>query len=391
MGVWRLQQVMGDFHPLAAWSARRHTPGLSYLAGDWPEMEMWRTTARAKTHELLAYEPPSCRFDPVIERRYEREGLLVELVTYGQPFGPRTEGLYLRPTDKCTGLPGVLALHDHGAFKYFGKEKLVDLDDEPEILMELKGEFYEGRSWATELAKRGFAVFVPDLFLWGSRKMDPDSLPPDLRAPILREKPGSREYIKAYNDFAREHESTIAKTLFLAGTTWPGIMAYEDRRALDYLLTRPEVDPARIGCGGLSGGGLRTIFLAGLDERVKCAVCSGFMSVNEEVLANKTLYHTWMLYVPYLSRYLDMPDIISLHGPAPLMLQCNNEDGLWTLAGQRQADAKLKAIYGKMDAPDHYQGRFYPGPHKFDRRMQEDAFAWFERWLGVGEDTRQDA
>ena len=70
---------------------------------------------------------------------------------------------------------------------------------------------------------------------------------------------------------------------------------YEDRRAVDYLLTRPEVDEQRLGCGGLSGGGLRTIFLSGLDDRIKCAVCVGFMSTNKEVVAHRITEHTWML------------------------------------------------------------------------------------------------
>ena len=47
----------------------------------------------------------------------------------------------------------------------------------------------------------------------------------------------------------------------------------------------------------------------------------------------------------------------------------------------KRADAILKEVYRKADAPDRYQASFYPGPHKFDRDMQKEAFEWFDRWL----------
>jgi dienelactone hydrolase len=240
---------------------------------------------------------------------------------------------------------------------------------------------YGGRSWATELALRGYVVFVPDLFLWGSRKMDPGDVPARFVTGVLNEEPGSRKYIEAYNEFAAQYETLVAKTLFLSGATWPGIMVYEDRRALDYLAGRPEVDPQRLGCCGLSGGGLRSVYLAGLDPRVKCAVCVGFMTVAREVLGEKITEHTWMFHVPHLSRFMDLPDVVSLHGPGPLLVQYNREDQLWTLAGQEQADVKLAAVYSRLGAPDRYTGLFYPGPHKFDKKMQNDAFEWLDRWL----------
>jgi dienelactone hydrolase len=71
--------------------------------------------------------------------------------------------------------------------------------------------------------------------------------------------------------FAAEHEHLVAKSLFCAGTTWPGVFLAEDRRALDYLCSRPDVNASKVGCCGLSGGGLRTVYLAGNDDRIACA------------------------------------------------------------------------------------------------------------------------
>ena len=354
---------------------------LSYLFRKWPEVEVWRTRARAKVFELLSFNPPKTPLNAAIDGQREEDGILVEEISYDMPYGPRARGFFMHPEKRNRGLPAVVALHDHGGFKYYGKEKITAIPDEPEILVEFKKESYSGRSWATELAKRGFAVLAVDVFLFGSRKVPVSSLNEEFQKRFEGLEPCSKGYIQRYNEFAAEHEHLLAKTILGAGSTWPGIFTYDDRRSVDYLLTRPEVDPTRIGCGGLSGGGLRTIFLAGLDPRIRCAVCVGFMSTFREMLRNNIKCHTWMLYVPYLYRFLDMPDVIALRAPAPLMVQYNENDPLYTIEGQRQADRKIAEIYSRMEYPENYSGEFYPGPHKFDTEMQEDAFEWFEKWL----------
>jgi dienelactone hydrolase len=70
----------------------------------------------------------------------------------------------------------------------------------------------------------------------------------------------------------------MAKSLLSAGMTWPGVFVFNDQRAVDYLASRPDLDATRIGCGGLSGGGLRTVMLTGADERIRCSCCVGMMT-----------------------------------------------------------------------------------------------------------------
>ena len=376
----KVKHFLGNYNELAMGVVKACKYPLSYLAQDWPELASWQSMARGRILELLAYWPKSCPLNVRVERAYEYDGLMVEHISYEQPYGARTEGIFLKPAGVQGKLPGVVALHDHGGFKYFGKEKITGLPGEPEILKEFKEECYGGVSWANELAKRGFAVFVPDVFLWGSRKMTAEDVPEEFVENLKKQEPGTRAYIEAYNDFAGGYETVIAKSLFLAGTTWPGIMAYEDRRAVDYLVSRADVDDSRIGCGGLSGGGQRTIFLAGLDARIKCAVCVGFMSTFAETVEKNITWHTWMLHLPHMANLMDLPDLISLHA-GPLMVQYDTEDPLWSLQGERDSNEKLEKIYAKMNIPEKYSGKFYPGPHKFDREMQNDAFDWMERWL----------
>ena len=155
----------------------------------------------------------------------------------------------------------------------------------------------------------------------------------------------------------------------------------EDQRALDVLAARPDVDAARIGCAGLSGGGMRTVFLAGLDDRIAAAVAVGFMTTWRDFLLDKAFTHTWMTYVPLLPRDLDFPEILALRAPKPtLVLNCR-EDPLYTLPEMERADRMMAEIFERARAKDRYRAVFYDGGHKFDLEMQREAWAFFDQWL----------
>jgi hypothetical protein len=246
--------------------------------------------------------------------------------------------------------------------------------------------YYGGNAWANELAKRGYVVLVPDSFAFASRRVlfsDMAEIPwGDCATKGMSDAdPEKQENIDEYNRWAGAHEHILSKSLFCAGTTWPGVFFAEDRVALDILGGRSDVDQHQLGCAGLSGGGLRTVYLGGLDPRIKCAVAVGFMSTWRDFLLNKAYTHTWMTYTPGLPKYLDFPEILGLRAPLPTMTLNNSQDQLFTLPEMERASGILEEVFSKADASEKYSGRFYDGPHKFDLEMQKDAFAWFDRWL----------
>lgn len=357
----------------------------SFLSDRWKDVEAWRASGRAKVRELLAFNPSKVSLNPKVESRLEDGDIVVEEISYEMPYGPRTHGFFLYPKQWPRRLPAVVALHDHGEFFYYGKEKITCIPAELGLLREYKQRYYGGRSWATELARRGFAVLVTDVFLWGSRRIPINSVNEELQNSLTESEESSECYVRSYNEFWSKNEcSLIADSILNAGTNWPGIFAYEDRRSIDYLLTRPEVDRKRVGCGGLSMGGLRTIFLAALDGRIKAAFCVGFMTTMRGILRNKIRCppgHGLLMFVPHLYSRLDLPDVISLHAPQPLMVQYNEDDELFTREGQHEADRKIRQIYTKILRPTEYIGSFHSGPHKFDVAMQNEAFDWLERKL----------
>ena len=354
---------------------------LSFLNAGKTGVADWKKQARRKMFELMSFAPKNVPFAPKLRSKAKKDGVITEKLEYALPYGPKTEAFFLYPEGTTSRLPGIVALHDHGGFKYFGKEKITRFPGEHRMLAGYRNDYYGGRAYAGELAKQGFAVLVHDCFMWGSRRFNENELSDIFLEPLKGKKPGSESYIKAYNLMQRDYENVIAKYLITLGTTLQGVFSYEDRRAVDFLLTRKEVDPERIGCLGLSGGGLRSAYLAGLDERIKCAVCVGFMDTFEGFLDNRIKNHTWMLNLPFQSRFMDFTDMAAIRVPSPLMVQYDIHDGLYTLKGQKDADKRLASIYKKAGAPENYRGMFYPGPHKFDVPMQEDAFRWFERKL----------
>jgi dienelactone hydrolase len=355
---------------------------LSFRRPEFRNLEAWRRQARQRYRDALLQPETGGVPKATVQHHIEFDGLAIEHLSWQLPYGPPTEALLLKPKDARGKLPGVLALHDHGGNKYFGTRKITRISKELHPLMRThQDRYYAGLAWANELARRGYVVLVHDAFTFASRRMRPADLPKIIKGDLVEQNPESEDEIGRYNRFAANHEHLIAKSLFCAGTTWPGIFCAEDQRALDYLCSRAEVDAGRVGCCGLSGGGLRTVYLTGADPRIRCACCTGMMTTWRDYLLNKCYTHTWMIYIPGLSRELDYPEILGLAVPNPVLVLNNREDQLFTVPEMERADRILAEVYRKAGAVDRYQAKFYPGPHKFDREMQADAFQWFDRWL----------
>lgn len=371
--------------PYGEWAAGLLPKGpgeLSFRRTEFKSLVAWKRKAGGKLAELLAEPSIPGKLRVKVEKRYTYDGLDIEELSWDLPHGRSTRAVFLKPQGAKGALPAILALHDHGGRKYFGVDKIVCLPGRRHpLLKEHQQAYYGDKGWANEIARRGYAVLVHDAFLFGSRRIRYGDVGPELHRGRRERRPDSLAEVQAYNEWAGEQESVVASSLFCAGTTWPGAFLAEDRKALDYLCNRKDVDPERVGCGGLSGGGLRTVFLGGTDPRIKAAVCAGFMSTWRDFLLYKSFTHTWMMYAPLAPRYFEFGEMLGLRVPLPTMVLNCNEDSLFTLEEMHKADRALKGVYRKAKASGAYDCRFYPGGHKFDLEMQGDAFGFWDRWL----------
>ncbi|MBD0367679.1 MAG: hypothetical protein ICV53_16455 [Flavisolibacter sp.] len=374
--------IIGLYGAWASSLNENKLPSFSFRRNEWKNLEAWKKAAKQRLTDRLAIPDIGGLPKVTIHKQYTFNGLHIEELTWQLPYGRPTEAIVLKPQNANGKLPGILAFHDHGGNKYFGCRKITRTSDQQHPLMkEHQQEYYSNRVWANEIAKRGYVVLVPDAFTFASRRVMFQDVPAHLRNGRNDENPENPENINAYNKWAGEHEHVMAKSLFCAGTTWPGVFFAEDQKAMDILCAREDVDANRIGCGGLSGGGLRTVLMAGIEPRIKCAVDVGFMSTWKDFLLNKSYTHTWMTYIPLLPNELDFPEILGLRVPLPTLVLNDSDDTLYTLPEMKHAEKILSDVFRKGGAEDRFKCSYYPGPHKFDAAMQEEAFNWFDRWL----------
>jgi hypothetical protein len=323
-------------------------------------------------------------------RSWTADGVDGQEVSWSVGYGPRTEAWILKPSGSTGVLPGRLALHDHGHFKFYGKEKIADGPDGTlKHLQSFRELYYGGRAFANAYAREGYVVVVHDVFLWGSRRFPADVMPDRDRllgeavAPTISDGDEGAD-IGAYNGSAYLHEHLAEKYCRVLGTTLAALAAYEDRVGLNYLLSRDDVDPGNVASIGLSGGGLRSALLRATTERLPVCAIAGMMNTYEELLDHSMAEHTWMLFPPGLSSFGDWPDLAASLPPSPLLVQYLLDDAQFTVDGMRASDAAIGARYSAEGARDRYRGEFYPGPHRFDTAMQRAALDWLNGVLRPG-------
>jgi dienelactone hydrolase len=374
--------IIGPYGPWANGLISGELPSLSFRNKRFTDTDAWRKEALTVTREHLGIPDLGQLPKVTVHKSFTNDGLKFEEISWQLPYGNTTKALVIKPAETTGKLPAILAFHDHGGNKYFGLRKITNTGNgQHPLMVEHQEHYYEGKAWANEIAKRGYVVMVSDAFTFASRRVLMEEVPENLRNGLSDDHPEQEKNITAYNDWAGEHEHIMAKSLFCGGTTWPAVFFAEDQVALDILLSRKDVDADNVGCGGLSGGGLRTVMMGGLDHRVKCAVCVGFMTTWTDFILNKSYTHTWMTYVPRLPEALDFPEILGLRVPLPTLVLNDSEDQLYTLPEMQKADKILEEVFDKAGAKEKYKASFYPGPHKFDKAMQKEAFDWWDKWL----------
>ncbi|MCI0745601.1 MAG: alpha/beta hydrolase family protein [Verrucomicrobia subdivision 3 bacterium] len=370
---------VGSLFPVIQSQAIQSDFPLSFLSSRFKSMKRWKQGARAKVLDLLHYSPPRCHPEAEVIEKVDQGDYVREKIHFNTTPAIRVPAYLLVPKGARRPMPAIIGLHDHGGFYLWGKEKLVETENDPPVLKNWRNTYYGGNSIASVLAGLGYVVLVIDMFYWGERRMLLDDDPAD-----WRERPAtlSAERIAAFNQRASQNEQLVGRTIFSAGFTWAGLMFWDDIRSVDYLLTHPEVDPDRIGCVGLSVGGLRACHLAAFDQRIKAAVVVGWMTSFPAQLRShvrNTIGHTKL--VPGLYRYLDYPDVASLAMPGSLLVINGKKDGLFEPKGVESAFAKLTSCYKKAGIPERLQTRLYDAPHEFNSQMQQEAWAWLKRWV----------
>ncbi|MCS7166872.1 MAG: prolyl oligopeptidase family serine peptidase [Gemmatales bacterium] len=168
-----------------------------------------------------------------------------------------------------------------------------------------------------------------------------------------------------------------------AGYTPAGVECWNGLRALDYLCSRPEVDPERIAVTGISGGGAYTVWISAADERVKVAVpVSGFSDLQTHVIDRVMNGHCDCMF-PYNVYRWDFSTILGLIAPRALLFLNSSNDTIFPMPGNERLRAKLHQFYGLFypQAQSHFEFGVVPGPHQDHPELRLLAYRWINRHL----------
>jgi len=310
-----------------------------------PDAEAYVKDVQAKVRQCFGPEPERTPLNAKVTGVVERDVYKIEKVIFeSRPEFYITANLYV-PTNRKFPLPGVVGTCGHSVN---GKAN----------------EAYQ--SFAQGLARMGYVVLIFDPIGQGERLQYVDEqLKPKFGV-------GVSEHLLAGN------QQYLVGEFFGAWRAWDGI------RALDYLLTREEVDPKHVGVTGNSGGGTMTTWLCGVERRWTMAAPSCFVTTIRRNLENELPQDTEQCPPLTLALGLDHDEFLAAMAPKPVIILAKERD-YFDVRGAQEAYSRLKRLYTLLEKPDNIG--FFAGPteHGYSQENREAMYRWFNKVTGVSD------
>ncbi|MFH2068046.1 MAG: acetylxylan esterase [Candidatus Omnitrophota bacterium] len=295
---------------------------------------------KEKLYNLLGDLPVRKR--PISSRLVSREqknGFWLEKLMLDLNGLEEVPAYFLLPKNARKNIPAILYNHAHGGRYGDGKDELIN-----------GAPSQQKPPYAETLTKEGYAVLTIDAWNFGER--------------------------------SGRTELELFKEMLWKGRVLWGMMVYDSIRAVDYLISRPEVDKKRLGTVGMSMGSTMAWWIAALDVRIKVCVDICCLSDFQTMVNNRTLdQHGIYYYVPNLLKEFDTVAINSLIAPRPHLGLAGNLDLLTPPEGLDKIDAGLKKIYADQKASNAWSLIRYNVGHKETAAMRQEVIAFFRKWL----------
>ncbi len=177
----------------------------------------------------------------------------------------------------------------------------------------------------------------------------------------------------------KEHSYPGAQA-FITGSSQARYMIWDGIRAVDYLLTRREVDPARIGITGRSGGGTQSAYIAAFDERIYAAAPENYITNYRRLLQSIGPQDAEQVMFHFLYRGLDHPDLLLVRAPKPAMLITTTRD-MFSIQGVMETEKEVAGIYKTYDASDNFSRVEDDDVHASTKKNREAMYAFFRKHL----------
>ena len=227
--------------------------------------------------------------------------------------------------------------------------------------------FVPGHWWADSKSRRNFQAFCINMARWGFVVLTYDPF-------------GQGERGISWRDHRRTE-------LVVAGVAQEAVVWFESTCALEYLLSRPEVDPHRIGITGASGGGYNSWIMGALEPRFAVSVpVVGTADFYEQlsVVRERDWYDAkeHCHFVPRLLQYANNHEFLAMVAPKPVLIISAHNDHSFRIPGIRDVIAYGRSLYGALDRPErigYFEDR--SAGHGYQKKKREAAYGWFRRWL----------
>jgi dienelactone hydrolase len=290
---------------------------------------------RHALRQLLGPFPVRCSLDAVVLETFDCGLYVRETIEYAAEANERVRSYLLAPKHIKNTAPAIFAHHQHARQFHLGKSEVVGLAGDPD------------QAYAAELAQRGYVVIAPDALAFEERNWSNPS--------------GEAEYYEL-------------ATRLVQGRTLLAKCLHDVSVALDYLLTRPEVDPLRIGFIGHSYGGRMAIWAPAIDQRIQASVSNcGCVNYKQSFTHDTGVQMEFCL--PGVLQLGDVEDVLKLVAPRALLLQATADDK-WS----RGAEAMF--AYAESSFPaGQLTLAYWPGDHVFAPEMRENAYRFLDHHL----------
>ncbi|TKJ36058.1 MAG: hypothetical protein CEE38_13335 [Planctomycetes bacterium B3_Pla] len=309
------------------------------------DAEAYVRGVREKIQQSFGPWPERTPLKPRITGVIDRDTYKVEKIIFeSRPNFLVTANLYI-PKGRAFPLPGVVGTCGHSSN---GKAS----------------EFYQ--SFSQGLARQGYVVLIYDPIGQGERLQYPDE---DLKS---RVGVGVREHLYAGNQ------------QFLVGEFIGSWRAWDGMRALDYLLSRDEVDPKHIGVTGNSGGGTMTTWLCGVEPRWTMGAPSCFVTTFRRNMENELPADTEQCPPRALALGLDHSDFLAAMAPKPVIVLAKEKD-YFDARGAEEAYARLVNLYRLLGAEQNIDLFIGPSYHGYSQENREAMYGFFNRATGISE------
>jgi len=322
-----------------AWTLRRYDEmplRMTFRASTRKQAEAWQKQLRAKVSELLGGFPAvPCPLEARVLESRDFSGYRREQVIFTSRPGLQVAGYLLTPKSGKAPRPVVICVPGHGA----GVDEIVGIDEKRRDRTSKDGYQHD---FAIQVVEQGCAAFAMEPVAFGCRR-------------------DQRTKDKGTGESACQPAAGAA---LLFGETMIGWRVYDVMRAIDWIATSGDLDPSRVGCMGISGGGTCTLFAAALEARIQVAMLSGSLNTFRDSILS--LAHCIDNYVPGILQWAEMYDIAGLIAPRPLFVESGTKDPIFPIEASRSSFLRVKQVYETLGAGDAIAQEVFEGDHFFN-------------------------